>query len=221
MMKIGSTFAAVMLLTFTPFVQADNRVAHYKIEITNITKGMSFTPFLAASHTPKVAIFKLGEPASDELAQMAEGGDIVPLHDMLLESGATFSTTASEGLLTPGATVTLMLDTPLYSIWQSRLSLAAMLLPTNDTFVSLNSVSLPIKGEVSYLANAYDAGSEPNDELCTSIPGPTCGGGGYSPNVDGETYVYPSPAIHGEGDLSVAKYNWSGPVAKINVKRMR
>ena len=98
--------------------------------------------------------------------------------------------------------------------------LAAMLLPTNDTFVSLNGVRLPRHGSVSYLADAYDAGSEPNDELCASVPGPTCGGEGYSPAVDGEGFVYPAPGTHGEGDLSVAQFGWSGPVAKVTITRL-
>ena len=93
-----------------------------------------------------------------------------------------------------------------------------MLLPTNDTFVGLDAVRLPLRGKATFYANAYDAGSEPNDELCVNIPGPTCGGIGISAEEGGEGYVFPSPGIHGEGDLSVAQYNWQGPVAKVTVK---
>ena len=99
--------------------------------------------------------------------------------------------------------------------------MAAMLVPTNDTFVSLNGVRLPHRGSVTYLANAYDAGSEPNDELCANVPGPTCGGEGYSPAVDGEGYVFPAPGTHGDGDLKVSEHGWSGPVAKVTITRMR
>jgi len=49
-----------------------------------------------------------------------------------------------------------------------------MLIPTNDAFVALNNAR-PIIGSVHYTAVAYDAGSEPNDELCAYVPGPVCG----------------------------------------------
>ncbi len=50
------------------------------------------------------------------------------------------------------------------------------------------------------LLQAYDAGTEINDEVCASIPGGlSCGGGeGYNPE-DGEGFVHPHPGLHGEG----------------------
>ncbi|MBL4608258.1 MAG: spondin domain-containing protein [Pseudomonadales bacterium] len=120
----------------------------------------------------------------------------------------------------PGETVMLSITAPKAVFRRSQLSLAAMLLPTNDTFISLNGVKLPREGQVSYLAHAYDAGSEPNNESCADIPGPSCGGAGYSPEVTGEGFVYPSPGIHGENELSVEQYAWSGPVAKVTIKRI-
>ena len=51
-------------------------------------------------------------------------------------------------------------------------SLAAMLIPTNDTFVGAR-VELPATPAVrTVYAYAYDAGTEVNDETCASIPGP-------------------------------------------------
>jgi hypothetical protein len=51
--------------------------------------------------------------------------------------------------------------------WRDRLSLAAMLIPTNDAFVALNAVSLPFPGGslARHTALAHDAGTEVNDEL--------------------------------------------------------
>lgn len=189
----------------------------YKVTITNITKGQSFTPILVATHKPRVAFFGLGDMASDELAAIAEGGNIAPLKDILDGSNFVSNTAASEGLLGPGETVVIMVDSRRAF---KRLSFAAMLLPTNDTFVALNNIVLPRHGKKVLYATAYDAGSETNDELCTSIPGPLCGGEPGSPNDEGEGFVYVSSGIHSIGDLEASEYDWRGAVAKVVIKKM-
>ena len=214
--------AAAALLCCAGLVQADDQRngAMYKVTITNITANISFTPVLAAVHWGSLNLFDVGEPASDEMVAIAESGDIGPLTAVLDDSRKVFDMAHTEGLLAPGASMTLQIKGSKKNPHSGRFSMAAMLLPTNDTMVSLDGVRVPPFGSVTYMASAYDAGSEPNDELCIGIPGPTCGGEGLSPAVDGEGYVYPSPTTHGEGDLSVADYGWSGPVAKVKIQRM-
>ena len=59
-----------------------------------------------------------------------------------------------------------------------------MLVPTNDAFVALNGVEGPkSRGTFTLVSPAYDAGTEDNDELGVSIPGPpvVCEGEGFSP----------------------------------------
>ncbi|BFM06056.1 spondin domain-containing protein [Halioxenophilus aromaticivorans] len=187
----------------------------YKVTITNITKSIAFTPFIAATHNKATDFYSVGEPASEELAALAEGGDVVPLMDTLLVNHRVNDIETTEGLLQPGNSVSFTITT---APGARFFSTAAMLLPTNDTFVGLDTVRLPLRGKATFYAHAYDAGSEMNDELCISIPGPTCGGEGVSAGEDDEGYVYPSPGIHGEGDLSTATYNWQGPVAKVTIK---
>jgi hypothetical protein len=68
---------------------------------------------------------------------------------------------------------------------------------------------------------AYDAGSEVNDELCASIPGPDCGGAGAGSPVGGEEgYVHVHTGIHGIGDLDPSERDWRNPVAMITVTRV-
>ena len=193
---------------------------NYRVTITNITKNIRFTPFLVTTHTRNIQLFTLGEMSSDALSALAEGGATGPLGDLLTDSAEAHSVAGNDALLEPGHSV----DIEIRGGGRFRdLSLAAMLLPTNDTFVSLNGVALPrgYHAKTVYLARAYDAGSETNDEMCANIPGPTCGGEGPSPEDDGEGYVYPSPGIHGEADLSVADSNWTGPVARVVIQRTR
>lgn len=190
----------------------------YEVTVTNLTKGISFTPLFAASHKRGVGLFTLGEEASNEILRVAEGGDIGPLQEQWNNHRRVYNTTATEGLLGPGQSVTFTLSSRGRF---DRLSMASMLLPTNDTLAALRGVELPHWGSKTYRFRAYDGGTETNDELCANIPGPQCGGSPFSPEDDGEGYVYPSPGIHGEADLSRAQYQWQGAIGKVKVTRVR
>ena len=220
MKKTLATLALTSAALLSTAAQADysaNRT--YQVSVTNISKGLQFTPLLSASHKRSVSFFEVGELASPELALLAEGGDVGPLNTLLESLTADVAdTTATEGLLSPGETVEFTIESEKHF---QRLSLAAMLLPTNDSFVALNTVRLPRYGAITYYAKAYDAGSEPNDELCANIPGPVCGGAGPSADAGGEGFVFPSQGIHGEGELSAAAYDWRGAVAKVTIYRTR
>jgi hypothetical protein len=193
--------------------------AAYKVTITNITHDQTFTPILAASHKRGVKLFKLGNPAGARLEALAEGGDIVPLEDYLDTNPKVGDITDSGGPLGPGNSVTLYLDT---KAQYRSISLAAMLIPTNDAFVALNGVRGP-KGKKSniFYALAYDAGTENNSEDCDDIPGPmgVCGGDGFVLG-GGEGFVHIHPGIHGVGDLDEADYDWRNPVARIKITRV-
>lgn len=186
------------------------------VTVTNLTRGQIFTPILVVSHGPHVQLFKAGEPASDELAALAEGGDVAPLAAALHGKRGVKGIADSGDVLPPGETVRIKV--PAHGA--RRLSLAAMLIPTNDAFVSLNDVRAPLHGSITYTAVAYDAGSEPNDESCLNIPGPFCGGAGRSPEAGGEGYVHVHAGIHGIADVPAADFDWRNPVAKITVKRV-
>ncbi len=189
----------------------------FAVTITNITRGQTFTPFLAATHKPSIHLFTLGMPASPRLVTLAEGGDTTPLKMRLLATAGVSDVQTGAGLLAPGQSVTLHVATAGNS---NRISLAAMLIPTNDGFVALDDVRGPRSGQtVVYTAPAYDAGSEANDELCAHIPGPVCGGEGVSPSGTGEGFVRIHAGIHGIGDLVPADRDWRNPVATISITR--
>ncbi len=192
---------------------------YYEVTITNITKGEIFTPLLVATHNKRLSVFSLGEPASNELEQLAEGGDTAPLTE-LLESAGALDVTSTGDVLPPGQSVTVQVKT---NRWNDRVSVAAMLVPTNDAFVALNGVKGPrLYRKSNHLARAYDAGTELNDEMCVSIPGPPfiCTGEGYNPE-GGEGYVYTHSGIHGIADLPDYAHDWNNPVATITIKQVR
>ena len=212
--KIGIAIFATLVFTLSNLSFAQG--PQYRVTVTNITKNQIFTPIIGVGHTSAVSLFTLGQQASEELAAIAESGDIAPMQALLSEV-SNVSTSATEGLLMPGSSAEFIV-TGNYN--DMRLSLAAMLLPTNDTFVAVNSLRVPYFGSAVTFARAYDAGSETNDELCASIPGPQCGGSPGSPEDDGEGFVHVSSGIHGIGDLKPSVYDWRDAVARVEVQIM-
>lgn len=194
-----------------------NAAAHgkeYDVTITNLTRGESFTPIMVSTHHANSKMFKLGEAPSDALAAMAEGGAT----DDLAMSIMSENTASNGALLEPGTSTTIRVSASEYSRY---ISVAAMLIPTNDAFIAVNRVKLP-KGRhvLKIMSPVYDAGSEPNDELCANMPGPVCGGEGGTPDDSGEGYVHIHAGIHGIGDLVAADYDWRNPAARIVIKRV-
>ncbi len=218
--KIVLLIGSIVLISlFSTGSYGSDRRMSYEVTITNITGGQTFTPFIIITHKKGVKLFTPGEPARKELAQLAEGGDTGPLAERMMSNPKVGQVITTDGLLGPGETIRVKV--PAERRFR-HLSVAAMLLPTNDGFVALNSVHLPIStNDRMYLPVAYDAGSEINDELCENIPGgDDCSGAGYD-EEDGEGYVHIHGGIHGIGDLHAADYDWRNPVARIIVKKVR
>ncbi len=207
-------------LLFSPLSQSSG-YSTYHVTITNLTNAVLFTPILVASHRGDVSIYELGTAASDDLAAIAEGGDVGPLTTTLNADPRVVDVQNSGGVLMPGESVTVIVKAGHRA---NRISLASMMLPTNDGFIALNSVRVPRRGNATYFSPGLDAGSEANDELCTNIPGGAeCAGVGGSPgsNLGDEGYVHVHRGIHGIGDLAADVYDWRNPVAKISVTRVR
>src|SRR6266542_2688598 len=202
-------------------------VGRFEITVTNLTRAQQFTPLFMVSHKNGVKIFNLGEPASPQLAVLAEEGDPRELINLLSGSREVKDIVTGpfslEGIIDPGKSTTLTVRAP-YPF--DHVSVASMLFPTNDAFFALNGVEVP-RGdkEVTYYSPAYDSGSEKNDELCSSIPGPffqECGGPGGGARVGGgEGFVHIHAGMHGIGNFVAAERDWRNPVAKITIRRVR
>ena len=207
----------VLLASLLASTTAAARDRTYEVTVTNITAGQAFTPIIAATHRSSIAFFELGQPASHELEMLAEGGATMPLEDLLNANPSVVNNvTTTMGLLGPGESVTFYIDGRLR---HDVLSFAAMLLPTHDTFVAIDSIRLPVRHSMTY-AKAYDAGTEINDESCANIPGPVCMGAPYS-EEGGEGFVHVANGIHGMGDLAPELFDWRNPVASVSIRRMR
>jgi len=160
MKKSGLKMLAVLFLGSVLFSATAAADSTFEVTVTNLTKGLVFTPIMVASTRKGDTFFKLGEPASGELETIAETGVAGPLQGSL----DAFDSTISGGMLLPGDSVTQVVATagPYRSI-----SVAAMLVPTNDIFFAANGVAGPNGNKTIIVTSpAYDAGTEINDELC-------------------------------------------------------
>ena len=217
---IRSLSVSVLVLALTASGAAYARGdSTFDVTITNVTQNQTFTPILVASHSDKVSLFVAGDPAIEELEILAESGNPGPLTALLESDGEVGEVTDSGAPLGPGESITISVAT---SGKFNNVSVAAMLVPTNDAFVAVNGVRGPKRKDALVIdALAYDAGSELNDESCASIPaGGGCVGEGLS-LADGEGFVHVHPGIHGIGDLSKAVYDWRNPVARVRIVRSK
>ena len=228
--SIHNTLLISSLLTAS-FAQA----AELEITVENLTRGIAFTPLLIAAHDMDSHLFTTGEMASPELQAMAEGGDISGLEAVAASVSADVSTNPAGGLLMPAMSTRAMLST---ESMNTHLSLVAMLLPTNDGFVGLDSWAVPeTPGTYMIYLNAYDAGTEANDEVRGSgvpgeagmpVPAPLesmigMGGSGVAATITNST-VHVHPGNLGDDDLSGGTsdiqntvHRWLNPVAKVTI----
>ena len=223
------------LLASSVFLASTAQAAELDITIQNLTSGLHFTPILVVAHTPDASLFEVGEMASTELQAMAEGGSL----DGLAAIGTSISADAvanpAGGLLMPTMSTTTSLST---ADSNSVLSIVAMILPSNDGFIGLDNWEIPTEaGTYTIMVNAYDAGTEANDELRGSgapgMPGmpvppplePLLGinGSGVT-NTSANTMVHIHPgnigdddATGGASDVDNSIHRWLNPVAKVTV----
>ncbi len=198
----------------TAFAEEGSR---YAVTITNLTKGQVLTPPVVATHGKAFSLFAPGMPASPEMSALAEDGMTGPLMGLLASLPEVYESVAASGPILPGGSVTVEISA---EEMFNRISVAGMLATTNDGFFALHGVKIPRKDGETFLAAAYDAGSEGNSESCAYIPGPPCGNGGVRDTGSAEGFVHVHSGIHGIGDLDPAMHDWNNPVAEVTVRRL-
>lgn len=234
-MKNNKTLLATSIAGLIAVSGFSANAADLSIKVTNLTHGITFTPILVASHDADTHLFESGEAASLALQMMAEGGSIAALADEVTAFGGQKVENPNEGLLMPGmSTPEFTLDT----MTDTHLSLTAMLLPTNDAFGGLDGWEIPTTaGTYTLFLNAYDAGTEANNELFVAgagapgalgipaDPSGKVGTGGTGVSMeDTNTTVHIHPgsigdddALGGKSDLDNTVHRWLNPVLKVTV----
>ncbi len=202
--SVNSIAVAVFLIIgTTSSVLANHGPKMAKIEVTNLTSKIIFTPPIIAVSKKQIPFWQLGQAPSNALADLAEGGNTDGLVTEFENYDANI--TQDGAPLLPGQTRIYYLPAKRWDY----ISFASMLLPTNDGFVAFSMKTRDLINGVGL--RTYDAGSEENSEKCADIPGPQCGGTPFSPGL-AEGYIFPHAGIHGEADLSASTYDWRDPV---------
>jgi len=196
----------------------------YTITVTNISSGSYLTPILAVGHSDlQSRIFAYGKAASPELQAIAEGGNFEELAKQFKLVGAELVKNPAGDLLGPGELTTFQLSQE-----HTRISLIAMILPTNDGFVALDNANLHAGAQFLY---AIDAGTEANDERITGGGAPNTPGipadpsGVADTNAPGISGVTAEGSVErhagikgGEGSaLDPEIHGWDGAIASIEV----
>jgi hypothetical protein len=196
-------------------------VRTYEIVIENLTpatgpgSSQPFSPPVLATHQRRMNVWEKGAYASDELAQIAEDAVNGPMVDKLNSSGRVYDVVEGGGVILPGQSASFEIQSFGGS---DRLSAVFMLVNTNDAFGGVDGLRLPHYGEKEYYIHAWDAGSEQNTELTTDIPGPCCGSPGEG--SDTRERIHRHRGIMGVGDLDEDTWGWTGPVARLTIRRI-
>ncbi len=216
-------------------ISGSAQAATVDVTVTNLTQGLYFTPIMLAAQDGSTTVFQVGSAASSDLRAMAEGGDTSGLQTLLTSAGAVISDNPAAGLLAPGGSATASaIDTGT----NNYLSVAAMILPSNDGFIGVNQWEIPSEaGTYTIDLNAYDAGTEANDEIRGGgtpgeagfpVPGPLDALLGQ--NGSGVTVTESNQNVHihrsslgdtnatgGTSDIDSTVQRWLNPVARITV----
>lgn len=226
--------SALLSISALAFASTNVMAQDLSIKVTNLTQGLYFTPIITSAHTSEHHIFMSGSAATDELQAMAEGGDISGLASVLSNADANTNENPASGLLAPGMSTTYTLTNDSAN---THLSMAAMILPSNDGFVGLDSWEIPTEaGTYTINLNAYDAGTEANNEVVNGggAPGilgiPAAPGGDSGTNGMGVTDMESNTMVHihrgnigddeidgGKSDLNNSVHRWLNPVAKLTI----
>jgi hypothetical protein len=225
---------ASLLLPGTASAQLDP-LHTYRVTINNLSAGQPLSPgVVVTSSYGAEPVFRVGETSTPELAAVAQDGNQVPLATKFRAEPGTVDLTEITAPITPrGSTAGGFQDNVTLTITArptDRLSLAAMLICTNDGFVGLDQEALP--ATVSrFTLNAWDAGVERNTERSTDIPDPCTAVGPVAlpgdPNGNENLAVAQNPqkpiaahrGVKCVGDLTPA-HAWRDPVARVTVTRI-
>ncbi len=202
----------------------------YEISVTNLTNAQPLSPPVVMLHDGDYRIFTLGQPAGAGLEVLAEGGDAQPLLDEALAADSVSQAVAFDAPIPPGAQAQVSVTISDNARADLRVSVATMLVNTNDAFTALNGlpeVGVLAPGQMLEASTpAYDAGTEADDEAPGSIPGPADGGEGFNAarDDDADRVAMHSGVLTAMDALPTSvlteQHRFDNPVARIQVRRV-
>lgn len=211
------------------YKSGEHCVKDLELTINNLSFQQPFSSFFVMVHNDVAQpLYRQGQEASKELAILAEDGNPDALVQYYQKQHGVFKVFRVDGPLLPSERTTIKVQV---NDDYELVTLATMAINTNDCFTAVNGVQLE-QGDVLDLPG-LDAGSEENNELCSSIPGPACSpDSGNVRSGNGEGFVHVHRGFHGinEGKhlpkqdrgannqpLSAVGYDWRNPMMRVTV----
>lgn len=203
-----------------------DKMASYEVTITNLSEAQPLSPPGLILHRKGYHPWQVGSPASNGLEQLAEGGTTSVWLDEAEDSPKVLETVSDTAAIPPGASSSLTIDSRNFR--DLSLSMAAMLVNTNDCFTGLDAepvADLAVHESRSLYVTAYDAGTEANSETVATVPGPAAGGEGYNSTRDDRNTVGGHPGVISvddglTGSALHAENRFDNPVALITITRL-
>ncbi len=199
--------------------------AELTVKPTNLTKGLSFTPRLLVAHNENIDLFEPGQESSTPLAWVAEGGVITTAQapdsagqnfESFLETADNAPNNAWQAFGIGGPPLPPATTSANYTFDSEDfefLSLVTMLIPTNDAFAGLDSWRIPTEpGTYTVTLNAYDSGTEANDEISSLRTDITEAGTGLA--LGG----YGVPGMAGSGNPNATNVGTGGTGVAIQIQ---
>ena len=194
----------------------------YEISVTNLTQAQPMSPIAVMLHDDG-GFWQVGTSASNALEKLAEGGD----SSELLDDSIILVGKSGSGVLPAGMSETIMLD--IQDNIPAKLSLATMLVNTNDAFTGINALTienLAVNESISVFTSSYDAGTEKNSELMGTIPGPAAGGEGFNSTRDDVDFVAMHAGIVSQDDglmqsVLTQAHRFDNPSLKVTIRRVK
>jgi hypothetical protein len=230
LLTLAALAGATLLLTgaqassrHRPSASNSGGVKTWQVTVANLTPpgpgppgSQPLSPPLFVVHTGRVHVWQVGQIATHVVAAIAEDANNAPAVSAYTGfPGVATAFTGAGGPIPSGSSHTYVVSTRGRF---DRLSVVTMLVNTNDGFTGLDS--LRVRGHGATLETvAYDSGSEKDNQLKAFIPGPCCGHP-FVRDPEGAPIHLHAGIQPGVGDLDPATYGWTGPVARITIKRI-
>jgi len=152
----------------------------FDVSVSNVTSNQPLSPIAVVLHSDQYSAWSFGNAASVELEVLAESGS--PADVISAATGeAVFAASSGADVIPPGMMDTVSLEFEEQA--NVELTVITMLVNTNDAFSGMQNIDvsgLEVGASMQVNAPIYDAGTEANDELAATIPGPAAGGEGFN-----------------------------------------
>ena len=207
----------------------------WNVKITNLTTGQPFSAPLWAIHDSKTHLWEVGKQATNGATLIAEDALATPLNALLQTDPDVLGAAVALPPITdpvtpppipPGATrefehrhqgqVRPRLDDLDARALERRVLRPRLREARRDNGKKGKKSNKKKLKNRTITVNAYDAGTEKNNEVGAFIPGPPFGHM-FVRDQDAQ-FIAPHPGLRSDGEL--AAYIWQDPVAKIEIKKI-